>query len=63
MNVILYGQFSACIAAHAGRWGEVARGDASPVHTEAVGELYAEVLYKVAHAIKDTEKVRQRVAV
>jgi hypothetical protein len=39
------------------------RGDASPVHTKAVGELYAEVLYKVAHAIKDTEKVRQRVAV
>ena len=42
----------------------VARGGASPKSTaDAVGQLYAEVLYKMAHAIEDTEKVRQRVAV
>ena len=40
------------------------RGGASPKSTaDAVGQLYAEVLYKTVHAIEDTEKVRQRVAV
>jgi hypothetical protein len=35
----------------------MARGGASPKSTaDAVGELYAEVLYKVAHAIDDTEE-------
>jgi hypothetical protein len=42
----------------------IARGRASPKSTaDAVGQLYAEVLYKTAHAIEDPEKVRQRVAV
>jgi hypothetical protein len=42
----------------------IARGGASPKSTaDAVGELHAEVLYKVAHAIEDTEQVRRRVAV
>jgi hypothetical protein len=42
----------------------IARGGASPKSTaDAVGQLYAEVLYKMAHAIEDIEKVRQRVAV
>jgi hypothetical protein len=35
----------------------IARGGASPKSTaDAVGELYAEVLSKVAHAIDDTEE-------
>lgn len=42
----------------------IARGGASPKSTaDAVGELYAEVLSKVVHAIEDNEKLRQRVAV
>jgi hypothetical protein len=41
-----------------------ARGGVSPKSpADAVGQLYAEVLYKVAHAIEDAEKIRQRVAV
>ena len=36
----------------------IARGGASPKSTaDAVGQLCAEVLYKVAHAIEDTERV------
>jgi hypothetical protein len=35
----------------------IARGGASPKSTaDAVGELYAEVLYKVGHAMDDTEE-------
>jgi hypothetical protein len=51
------------LAAH-GEDSSIARGGASPKSTaDAVGQLCAEVLYKMAHAIEDTEKVRQRVAV
>jgi len=42
----------------------IARWGASPKSTaSAVRELYAEVLYRTAHAIEDTGKVRHRVAV
>jgi len=35
----------------------IARGGASPKSTaDAVGQLYAEVLYKVGHAMDDTEE-------
>jgi hypothetical protein len=42
----------------------IAHRGASPKSTaDAVGQLCAEVPYRMAHAIEDTEKVRQRVAV
>jgi len=42
----------------------MAHGGASPKSTaNADAQLCAEVLYKVAHAIEDTERAKQRVAV
>ena len=41
----------------------IARRGASPKSTaDAVGQLYAEVLYKVAHAVEDAERVGHRVS-
>jgi len=42
----------------------MAHGGASPKSTaNAVGQVCAKVLYKLAHAIEDVERVKQRVAV